>query len=339
MVRLGQGYSTALKHYESQKQNFLNSIAAQLSEENSQNISELEEMVLDVDSSCKDEALNNIVAKIQDIINNSQDIKDISNWLSQKYSALDIKKKEINKEIDKEMQKVFQEDWFQTQVMSKMNNMEQQLLSESALNDSFVRGRILMLFHQAMRHNGILAPGNYTRSQLSGLLYEHALVGAFKDFFKTKGSLSDVIEITPIGAKGGKGDIAFKFHPELLSGNGQDSSDFIIHEVSVKLTELEHILTSEEHGEKLRVGGGKETFGEDELKTVHSVQDSIYFLSKKDNVIKAIGPNTTMYGLANGRIKFTSDLINNLHYKRHYVLAMNSPSTKNYYISWINQKL
>ena len=42
-----------------------------------------------------------------------------------------------------------------------------------------------MLFNMAMRHGGILDPSKFTRSQLSGVLYEHALLEAIINFLNS----------------------------------------------------------------------------------------------------------------------------------------------------------
>ena len=331
---LGHGYSIALQHYQTQKQNFLNLLKLDLTKEENQTLLELGEIITNPEESYKDKTLNEIIELIQNLINNNSDIKEISTHLTKEYQQTNQTKEEINKKINKELKNKFQENWFQEQIMTKLGNIETQL-QDSALEDNAVRGRIRMLFNMAMRHGGILDPSKFTRSQLSGVLYEHALLEAIINFLNSKGSLSDIIEIIPIGAQGGRGDIEFRFHPEALNGTSQGSSEYTIYDVSIKNTDIDSLLTSQNHSAKLRVGGGQEVFG-NELNKIYTVQDSIYFLSRGDNVKRAIGKNTTMYGFANGKIKFTSDLIQQLHYQKNYVLAM--PNLKSYYISWIAQK-
>lgn len=336
-LRLGQGYSIALKEYTKQKNEFLNYLKTILNEEEIKAISELG---LNIDAKENDEAINELINNIQNIINSNGDIMAIRNEIAIAYKNKEIDKETANKLIEKKMSAMFEPMWFQTHVLSKLGSSENQSISK--INDNALLGRIKMLFNMAMRYTGPLNPSDFTRSQIEGILYEHAVIDGLQKYFNDISDLSDIIEITPEGAKGGRSDIKFSFVTEKFDKNkiGQTrQKDF---NIQVKHVSLEDFLVSQDHSKKLKVGGGKEIF-KNELLTENknpSVEYTMYFLSRGQNVLRAIGRDITLYGYANGKLKFTADLIKTLHYEKQYNLAMPKIQSKqkSAYIEWVKQK-
>lgn len=168
------------------------------------------------------------------------------------------------------------------------------------------------------------------------MLYEHALADAFKNYFQSLGgSLADIVTVEPVGAQGERADISFIFHPEKFSGQATGTSEVEIFNMSVKNIDFDAMLTAQDHAKNLRVGGGAKIFG-DELKKIKTVKDSMYFFSQGRRVIEALGENTSFHGFTNGKVKFTWDLINTMHYKKHYLLGTPRPSKA--YIEWMYDK-
>lgn len=336
-MQLGQGYAKALSRYTEQKNNFLNYLQMQISTEQLAAISELG---MSIDVVPQGDSVNKIIEQLQQIISDNPDITNIRRELSQMYKDKEITKEEVNKLIEQKMEEMFSPLWFQTQVMSKLGSIEGKEISR--IDDSALAGRIKMLFHMAMRHNSPLTPSNFTKSQLEGVLYEHAVVDGLRQYFSTIDDLSKILDITPEGAKGTRSDIKIKFNEEYFAKHIQGETSQREFNIQVKNTDLEEFLSSKSHTDTLRVGGGQAVFGQELLaQNPHpSVEYSMYFLSKRDNVLRAIGEDVILYGYANGKLKFTADLINTLHYQKHYNLAMPkiASKSKSMYIEWIRSK-
>lgn len=336
-LRLGQGYSIALKHYTQQKEEFLNYLQIGLNEEE---IKAIDELGINISTKESNEAIDQLINEIQTIINTNGDILAIRQEIAQAYKNKEIDKETANKMIEQKMSSMFDPLWFQSQVLSKLGSTGNQTISK--IDDNALLGRIKMLFNIAMRHMGPLNPSDFTRSQIEGILYEHAVIDGMQKYFSKISDLSDIIEITAEGAKGGRSDIKFSFSPEKFNKNEIGEIKQRDFNIQVKNVSLEDFLSSQDHSEKLRVGGGKEIF-KNELLVENknpSIEYTMYFLSRNRNVIRAIGEDITLYGYAHGKLKFTADLIKTLHYEKHYNLAMPKIQSKqkSAYIEWMRQK-
>ena len=110
--------------------------------------------------------------------------------------------------------------------------------------------------------------------------------------------------------------------------------------MQIKNMDLDKFLSSTKHSEKMNVGSNAELYKEAVNAGYTTPELAMYFLSKGNNVKKALGEETSLYGYANGKFLFTADLIENLHYKKRCSLTFPSISSKNPspYIAWMKQR-
>ena len=336
-MRMGQGYSIALKHYTNQKEQFLNYLKTSLSKEE---LTIIKELGMNIEPRENEGVVDQIIDQIENLINTNPDIMAIRQKVSQMYKNKEIDKEAANKMIEEKMSALFEPLWLQTQVFSKLGSLENGSINQ--INDNALLGRIKMLFNMAMRHDSPLNPSEFTRSQVEGILYEHAVIEGLQKYFSHVTDLADVVNITAEGAKGGRSDIKIVLLPEKFNKHEIGETQQREFNVQVKNVSLEQFLASQEHSDRLKVGGGKEIFKNELLAEAKNptVEYTMYFLSRGENVIRAIGRDITLYGYANGQLKFTADLIKTLHYEKHYSLGMPKIQSKqkSAYIEWMRQR-
>ena len=122
------------------------------------------------------------------------------NFLSRQISKMrqnkEITKEELNERLNNLMRRYRGEEWVNW-VIGKLKST-----NVAEINDNALRGRIKMLFAMGMRHHNSLTPSEFVKSQLKGIMYEHAFLEALEKYFKSREGFEDILELRPIGAKG-----------------------------------------------------------------------------------------------------------------------------------------
>lgn len=324
------GYDQALYHYTEQKENFLQRLQEITKQSYMENLNIFNSAI-----ETNDKQVTGAVDKLINEINilfNTSSISKIKQSISNAYTRGQISKKTATQVAQTELNQLYTPFYIRSNILSKMGSIGG--TSIQSINDNAMLGKIKMLLNMAARHS-VLNPGSWARSQLEGILYEHAVIDGLSKYFRTFEDPSQKVNITGIGAKGGRGDINIEF---ITQGYNQTIPGITSYDIQSKFTtnfNYNNFVTSTEHNAKLRVGSGKNLIPIEMKKETISPEYSMYLLSQQDNVIKAIGKNTTIYAFAKGQFKFTADMIQNLFFDSNYALGMD----KSAYIYWMKRKL
>lgn len=271
-----------------------------------------------------------IIEDIEALISQDKDMNFLSRQISKMYQDKEITKEELNERLDNLMCRYRGEEW----VAWVIGQLKSTNIAE--INDNALRGRIKMLFAMGMRHHNNLTPSEFAKSQLKGVMYEHAFLGALKNYFESQEGFENILEIRSVGAEGKRTDIEFILHPEKFNQQTKGESTFTTLGMSIKNTDYTKFLeTKDSHNNKLRVGGGKKIFQTEDLKQIYSIPRSVYFLSRSGNPQKALGENIVAHGFSEGRFVFTYDLVES-HLAKNIYLSMPQVTAKNYYIEWMH---
>lgn len=332
-----EGYREAFNHYKEQKEQFFAQLRGAIEESKTNTLEDLNNLSINAQSQFQ--AVNDIISKINTIINNNSvnGLSQVQKFLSKAYQKGEMTKREVAQAINKKMTEIHGVDWISKVIIPQLGNIQN-------INDAALFGRVKMLLNMAVRHitakdagDTPLKPSEFTKGQLEGILYEHAVVDGLTQYFKEINL--DQVVVSPQGDQGGRSDIKIEFSTDQFNKGVQGTTNVPSFNIQVKNTNLEEFLASKNHSAKLKVGGGAKLFKQEFQKeySYPSVENSIYFLSKKDRVKRAIGEKISAYAYANGQIKFTADLIDVLHFQRRYVLGMPNISQGNMYIEWMQR--
>ena len=333
-----EAYDRALNHYTQQKEEFLTYLKLMMNQEKEIANKEFLESLTNPNA-VVETAFNEIIKEVNYIIENSSEMtevrKNVANLYQEKKA---INREQANKLIQHSLSDFFTEEWIKKNIISKLSIFSGNNIQK--FDDTALIGKIKMVLKMALRHQTLEA-SEFLKSQIQGLLYEHAMAHGFTNYFSKAENFENIVEVSQQGYQGGRTDVNIQLKPEKLNGKakGEASINF---GVQSKNIDLERTLASDDHNEKINVGGGSLIF-KTELYSENKNPDvayTAYFLSKGNNVVRAIGKDITIYGFADGQLKFTADLIKTLHYKKHYVLAMPGiqHSKPDLYIKWIKQK-
>ena len=271
-----------------------------------------------------------ILEDIETLINQDKDMNFLSRQISKMRQDKEITKRELNERFNNLMRRYRGEEWVDW-VIGQLKSV-----NIAEINDNALRGRIKMLFAMGMRHYNNLTPSEFVKSQLRGIMYEHAFLDALENYFKSREGFENILEIKSVGAKGQRSDIEFILHPEKFNQQTKGESTFTTLGMSIKNTDYTKFLEAKDlHNNKLRVGGGKKIFQKEDLKQLYSIPRSVYFLSRSGNPQKALGENIVAHGFNEGRFVFTYDLVES-HLAKNIYLSMPQVKAKDYYIEWMH---
>ena len=324
------GYDEALYHYTEQKNNFLERLKETTRQSQIDNLN-----IFDSTIEANDKQISGLVDQLIQEINtifSTGSISKIQQSIASAYTRGQISKKTAIQVAQSELNQLYTPFYIRNNILNKLGSIGG--TSIKSIDDNALLGKIRMLLNMAARHR-VLNPGSWARSQVEGILYEHAVVDGLQKYFKTFEDPTQKINVTGIGAKGGRGDINIEFASSSYNQAISGITSFDIQSKHIANFNYDNFVTSQDHKAKIKVGSGKSLIPNDKKKTAINTEYSMWLLSQQGNVIKAIGKNTTIYAFAKGQFKFTADMIQNLFYDSNYALGMD----KSAYIYWMKRKL